>query len=247
VEPGFPMSVYLQGLIGQNRHAQEGGLGRTARAAAAQSTDPTFAARHAAGGALRRRALARATLQRVLHRHLPVLYATATETKCHTRGLWLDVERSPEIPDPRGAKGGDWTPLEAKPAGGVSFGAWCLDFVRNFPMAILEKAVSRGEGEGWVVDPEARLARMPTEEALTAEWRDVLQREEAAFSGFRAMQYALSPLIEALILLDRALFLLESAGAPQLEEREAGVRVRLFPLFDPAISPRNMALYAWRE
>ena len=42
-----------------------------------------------------------------------------------------------------------------------------------------------------------------------------------------------APVVEALLLTDQLLFL-----------REAGLEARLVPLFDPRISPRNMALVA---
>ena len=44
-------------------------------------------------------------------------------------------------------------------------------------------------------------------------------------------------MVEALLLLDRALFLAELPGME-------GGTVRLFPLFDPSISPRNLCLTA---
>lgn len=52
-----------------------------------------------------------------------------------------------------------------------------------------------------------------------------------------SLQSLLAPLTEAIILYDRALYLLEQ-GVPE---------VRLYPLFDPHISPRNMVLWASRK
>lgn len=43
--------------------------------------------------------------------------------------------------------------------------------------------------------------------------------------------------METYILLDRLLF---------LQEQGSAVEASLFPLFDPAMSPRNMALVAWK-
>ena len=51
------------------------------------------------------------------------------------------------------------------------------------------------------------------------------RKEIAVFWAVRAL---LAPLIEGVILLDRALYL-----------AECGAEAELLPLFDPAISPRN--------
>ncbi|KAF3792204.1 RRNAD1 protein [Nymphaea thermarum] len=48
-----------------------------------------------------------------------------------------------------------------------------------------------------------------------------------------SLRAALGPLVETLILLDRLLF---------LQEQGSSVNATLFPLFDPIISPRNMAI-----
>lgn len=60
---------------------------------------------------------------------------------------------------------------------------------------------------------------------------------------FWCLREVLAPLLESVILLDRLLFLQEpsevSAGAPAEE-------CTLVPLFDPQISPRNVALVALR-
>ena len=54
---------------------------------------------------------------------------------------------------------------------------------------------------------------------------------------FWCLRAALGPLVETYILLDRLLFLQEQGSAFQAS---------LFPLFDPAMSPRNMAVVAWK-
>lgn len=88
--------------------------------------------------------------------------------------------------------------------------------------------------------------------ALEAEW----EREWAAEGGnlklFYLMREALAPLVEAVLLVDRAVYLSEringarrtpSAGLERDDKNPEGV-VRLFPLFDPALSPRNICLFA---
>ena len=52
-------------------------------------------------------------------------------------------------------------------------------------------------------------------------------------AAFGALRTVVAPVVEALLLTDQLLFLLE-----------AGLAARLVPLFDPRISPRNMALVA---
>lgn len=50
-----------------------------------------------------------------------------------------------------------------------------------------------------------------------------------------SLRAALGPLLETLILLDRLLFLQEQGGA---------LEAYLLPIFDPNISPRNVAVIA---
>ena len=49
------------------------------------------------------------------------------------------------------------------------------------------------------------------------------------------LRAALGPVLETLILLDRLLF---------LQEQGSSVEALILPIFDPALSPRNMALIA---
>ncbi|GFO14633.1 protein rrnad1-like [Plakobranchus ocellatus] len=63
---------------------------------------------------------------------------------------------------------------------------------------------------------------------LTNHWKRVV--------GFYTLRLSLAPLVETLLLLDRALFLLDN-----------GVRSLLVPIFDPQLSPRNFALLALKQ
>lgn len=67
-------------------------------------------------------------------------------------------------------------------------------------------------------------------------WKAV-QRFAEFIGPFWCLRAALGPLVETYILLDRLLFLQEQGGA---------VEALLFPLFDPTMSPRNMAVVAWK-
>lgn len=53
-----------------------------------------------------------------------------------------------------------------------------------------------------------------------------------------ALQHVAGPVIESLILVDRILY---------LEEQDENVHTALIPLFDACISPRNLAIVAWKE
>lgn len=53
-----------------------------------------------------------------------------------------------------------------------------------------------------------------------------------------ALQMVMAPCVESLLVLDRALYV--ASVCP------AGVTCEIVPLFDPAISPRNLALVARR-
>jgi hypothetical protein len=54
---------------------------------------------------------------------------------------------------------------------------------------------------------------------------------------FWCLRVALGPLVETYILLDRLLF---------LQEQGSVIEASLFPLFNPTMSPRNMAIIAWK-
>ena len=77
---------------------------------------------------------------------------------------------------------------------------------------------------------------LATEAELESEWMKAWADHGASLKLFHCMREAIAPMIEALLLLDRALFLTELPQKPT---------VRLFPLFDPAISPRNLCLTAF--
>uniref|UniRef100_A0A0E0MPG6 Methyltransferase domain-containing protein n=1 Tax=Oryza punctata TaxID=4537 RepID=A0A0E0MPG6_ORYPU len=67
-------------------------------------------------------------------------------------------------------------------------------------------------------------------------WKDVQPFTE--FIGpFWCLRVALGPLVESYILLDRLLF---------LQEQGSVIEASLFPLFNPTMSPRNMAIIAWK-
>ncbi|KAI9021811.1 hypothetical protein DFJ74DRAFT_768427 [Hyaloraphidium curvatum] len=69
---------------------------------------------------------------------------------------------------------------------------------------------------------------------------DSVRKEEAPAMGvFGAMRHALGAVAESLIILDRALFLVEEA-----ERHGERVDVQVVPLFDPGVSPRNLVLVA---
>lgn len=100
--------------------------------------------------------------------------------------------------------------------------------------------------------------------ALEAEWEYEWAAEGAKLKLFYLMREALAPLVEAVLLVDRAIYLIErinaatrkSASGLEREDdadddstRSSGQQtpqgiVRLFPLFDPALSPRNICLFA---
>ncbi|XP_040385242.1 protein RRNAD1 isoform X2 [Oryza brachyantha] len=68
-------------------------------------------------------------------------------------------------------------------------------------------------------------------------WKDVQPFME--FIGpFWCLRTALGPLVETYILLDRLLF---------IQEQGSAIEAYLFPLFDPTMSPRNMAIIAWKS
>ena len=74
--------------------------------------------------------------------------------------------------------------------------------------------------------------------ALAALWQ-ANAHHERRLAAFVALRGVLAPVVERLLLLDRALYVHEAAGG--------GVRVSLLPLFSPVDSPRNTAVVAWRE
>ncbi|TVU49122.1 hypothetical protein EJB05_00414, partial [Eragrostis curvula] len=82
-----------------------------------------------------------------------------------------------------------------------------------------------------------RLGCGSVEDASLLEiWKDVQPFAEH-IGPFWCLRAALGPVVETYILLDRLLFLQEE-GNP--------VEAFLFPIFDPTMSPRNMAIIAWK-
>ncbi|KAK8458588.1 hypothetical protein SEVIR_3G402200v4 [Setaria viridis] len=72
--------------------------------------------------------------------------------------------------------------------------------------------------------------------SLLEVWKSVQPFSEY-IGPFWCLRAALGPLVETYILLDRLLF---------LQEQSSLVEALLFPLFDPTMSPRNMAIIAWK-
>ncbi|XP_039130285.1 protein RRNAD1 isoform X1 [Dioscorea cayenensis subsp. rotundata] len=67
-------------------------------------------------------------------------------------------------------------------------------------------------------------------------WKEIRPYTELV-GPFWSLRASLGPLIETYILLDRLLF---------LQEQGESVQAFLIPLFHPTISPRNMAIVAWK-
>ncbi|KAH9614193.1 hypothetical protein KSS87_004562, partial [Heliosperma pusillum] len=68
-----------------------------------------------------------------------------------------------------------------------------------------------------------------------------LWTECQSFAGligpYWSLRAALGPLLETLIQLDRLLF---------LQEQQTALQVHMLPIFDPVLSPRNLAIIAWK-
>jgi len=82
-----------------------------------------------------------------------------------------------------------------------------------------------------------RLKLDPPPEGIDAMASAMLEECESYRSkvaAYWALRAVLAPVVESLLLLDRALYLTEQ-GVPSVE---------LMPVFDPAISPRNFAIVA---
>ena len=113
----------------------------------------------------------------------------------------------------------------------------------------------------YATDALARLgvADLPADSVLQSEWEDCWGRERSKFKLYFLMREALAPLIENLLVLDRALFIHEQLNntttTPTVSspdgEGGAGAKggtadavVRMFPIFEPGLSPRNLCIYA---
>ncbi|KAK3136993.1 hypothetical protein QOZ80_5BG0446220 [Eleusine coracana subsp. coracana] len=82
-----------------------------------------------------------------------------------------------------------------------------------------------------------RLGCGSVEDASLLEiWKGVLPFAEY-IGPFWCLRAALGPVVETYILLDRLLFLQEHGDLAE---------AFLFPIFDPTLSPRNMAIIAWK-
>lgn len=79
----------------------------------------------------------------------------------------------------------------------------------------------------------------------------MILKPEVVFGGlqdlvgpFYSLRAVLASVIETYVLLDRLLYVKEQAEKTGAKER---ITVELVPLFEPSISPRNMAIIAHRS
>ena len=87
--------------------------------------------------------------------------------------------------------------------------------------------------------------RAPAAE-LAAVWRDELAPRAHLLPAFCALRTALAAPLESLIATDRVLFLRETLGYAALQpaDQASTAACSVLPVFDPARSPRNLALVA---
>ncbi|ESQ35148.1 hypothetical protein EUTSA_v10007372mg [Eutrema salsugineum] len=76
----------------------------------------------------------------------------------------------------------------------------------------------------------------PEDLDLRATWNESVEFTEL-IGPYWSIRAALGPVLETLILLDRLMF---------LQEQGASIKVVMLPIFDPTISPRNVAIIAKR-
>jgi hypothetical protein len=77
-------------------------------------------------------------------------------------------------------------------------------------------------------------------------WRDELAPRSHLLPAFCALRTALAAPLESLIAMDRLLFLRETLGYAALQpaDQASTAACSVLPVFDPARSPRNLALVA---
>ena len=73
-----------------------------------------------------------------------------------------------------------------------------------------------------------------------------LVREWEKVAMFFMLRLTLAPCVESLLLLDRALYLMGGATSGHAHKQDI-VSVDLLPIFDPKLSPRNIALIAVKK
>lgn len=81
----------------------------------------------------------------------------------------------------------------------------------------------------------------PIDESALEELNDLVVEQWERVAIFFMLRLALAPCVESLILLDRAIFLAERSAS---HTHHRPVAVNLLPVFDPKISPRNIAVVA---
>lgn len=113
----------------------------------------------------------------------------------------------------------------------------CGEYFVYFPAFRYAQCLVRSVGLPPLGEEEVRELSLLVREG----WRKV--------AVFFMLRLAMAPCVESLVLLDRAIFLMETnteAGSQCSGHTHRPVQVQLAPIFDPRISPRNIALIAKR-
>lgn len=86
----------------------------------------------------------------------------------------------------------------------------------------------------------ASIGRPPLSESILKELNLLVDQWWKRVAIFFMLRLVLAPCVESLLLLDRAIFLNERRDS----HTHRPVKVKLLPVFDPKISPRNIAIIA---
>ena len=212
---------------------------------------------------LRPRRLARALLQRRLLEDHPEVYARSTTLKLKTSqfkpfeygSYAYFIQQAMESAGVRAS------------SNGVPMGS----SLQN-EQVVDTKGSTEKEGDGAERQAEAAAAATVAVAVLESEWERAWLEEGAKLKLFYLMREALAPLVEAVLLVDRGIFLTEKLGlqgpdpglqlgvgadaaagyGDEADRHEPGATraaveegvVRLFPLFEPGMSPRNICTFA---
>ncbi|XP_010537773.1 PREDICTED: methyltransferase-like protein 25 isoform X2 [Tarenaya hassleriana] len=223
---GFPMSSCLK--------SSGFSLGKNSRDLACQSAERWSSLGEDAGLQNFELHAFRAAFQMVLSKYYPEVMATSPSIG--RQGKTLRRQQQRKVLESRSKADGVSSATRKDPVSGSSFDidepSWTGSSARE---TISDSDRSSSSFENFCMSAFSRLnLERPRDIDLQEVWKEAEAFTEL-IGPYWSIRAALGPVLETLILLDRLMF---------LQEQDDSIEAVMLPIFDPTISPRNVAIIA---